>query len=99
MRIEVLLDGRRVAIAGVEQFGVVSAMITWVKRDPEGITAKIRAREHFDETDFVREACTLEISGMSSDTHLAWAREALRAGSEITVRVLGPGEYDAPPTR
>ena len=98
MRIEVLLDGQRVAIAAVDEFGVVSALVTWVKRNPERITDKVRAREHFDEAEFVRETCTLEISGLSSktDRHFAWAREALTPGNEVTVRILGPGEFDPP---
>ena len=101
MRIEVLLNGKRVAVAGVEEFGVVSAIVTWVKRRPGKVPEKVRSREDFDENEFLREECTLEVSGLDSvaDRHRGWAREALRAGAEITIRVLGPGEYNDPVER
>ena len=98
LRIEVLLNGRRVAIAGVESLGVLSAIVTWVRRNPANITAKMRADPEFDELHFLRETCELELSGLDSvtDKHLFWAREALRPGSEVTIRVLGPGAIDRP---
>jgi hypothetical protein len=98
MRVEVLLNGRSVAIAGVEEFGVVSTIVTWVKRRPGKVPDKVRSREGFDEAEFLREQCTLEISGLDSvsEKHQGWAREALQPGSEITIRVLGPGEFNPP---
>lgn len=97
MRIEVLLDGRRVAVAGVDEFGVVSAIISWVKRQPGKVSEAVRSRKGFDEAAFLREECTLEVSGLDSikDKHLSWARKALRPGAEVTIRVLGPGDYKA----
>ena len=98
VRFEVLLNGRRVAITGIKEFGVMSAIITWVRRNPKNITAKMRAEPGFDELHFLREICELELGGLdsSADKHLFWAREALRPGSEITIRVLPAGEFDAP---
>jgi hypothetical protein len=98
VRLEVLLNGRRVAIAGVEKFGVISAIITWVRRNPANITEKMRSDEGFDELHFLRETCDLDLGGLDSvsDKHLFWAKEALRPGSEITIRVLPAGEFDPP---
>jgi hypothetical protein len=98
MRIEVLVDGKRVAIAGVEQFGVVSAIVSWFRRDPSKVTPEMRSDPQFNETEFLRERCELDLGGLDSltDRHISWAHEALEAGSEITIRVLGPGDFDAP---
>jgi hypothetical protein len=98
VRFEVLLNGRRVAVIGMEQFGVVSAIITWVRRNPKNITEKMRADPSFDELHFLREQCELELGGLdaATDEHVFWAKEALRPGSEITIRVLPPGEFDIP---
>jgi hypothetical protein len=98
VRIEVLLDGRRVAVAGVEAFGVLSAVVTWVRRNPSSVTAKMRSDKDFDETYFLREICEVELSGLDAvaNEHLFWGKEALRPGSEVTIRVLPAGPFDAP---
>ena len=76
----------------------MSAIITWVRRNPKNISAKMRAEPNFDELHFLREICELEIGGLDSNTdkHLFWAKEALRPGSEITIRVLSAGDFDTP---
>ena len=98
IRVEVLLNGRRIAIAGIEKFGVISAIVTWVRRNPANITATMRSEKDFDETHFLREICELELSGLDSvrDKHVFWAKDALRPGSEVTIRILPAGEFDAP---
>src|SRR5687768_3728837 len=94
LRIEVLVNGRSLGVAGVEQFGVVSAVLSWVRRAPSKITEEMRADAHFDEQWFLRERCTVELGGLDSitETHLTWAKEALLPGAEVTIRILGPGE-------
>jgi hypothetical protein len=76
----------------------MSAIITWVRRNPKNITEKMRADPGFDELHFLRELCELEVGGLdaATDTHLSWAKEALRPGSEITIRVLSAGGFDPP---
>jgi hypothetical protein len=98
IRVEVLLNGRRIALAGVEQFGVISAIVTWVRRNPAKITEKMRADPKFDESRFLREVCEVEVGGLNSITenHLSWAKEALQPGSEVTIRILPSGPFDAP---
>ena len=98
LRVEILLNGRPVAIAGVESFGVISAVVTWVRRNPANITAQMRSDDEFDEIHFLREICELEISGLDAvtDEHLSWGRETLRPGSEVTIRNLPAGEFDTP---
>jgi len=66
--------------------------------EPASITAKMRSDREFDEIHFLREICELEVSGLdaAADKHVSWAREALRPGSEVTIRILPAGEFDAP---
>jgi len=98
LRVEVLLNGRRVAVAGVGSFGVISAIVTSARRNPADITDKMRSDKEFDEVHFLREICELEVAGLDAvaDKHVFWAREALRPGSEVTIRILPAGEFDAP---
>ena len=58
----------------------------------------MRSDKEFDELDFLREICELELSGLDAvkDQHVFWAREALRPGSEVTIRILPAGPCDAP---
>jgi len=101
LRLEILLNGRRLAIAGVEQFGVLSAIVSWVRRNPDKVTPEMRKREGFDELHFLREICEFQLSGLDSvtDESVFWVKEELRPGSEVTIRVLPQGEFDAPRTK
>lgn len=58
----------------------------------------MRSEEGFDELHFLREICELELGGLDSvsDKHVFWAKEPLRPGNEVTIRILSAGEYDAP---
>jgi catechol 2,3-dioxygenase-like lactoylglutathione lyase family enzyme len=98
VRYEVLVDGQRVAVTGIEEFGVLTTIVSWVRRNPAAITDTMRAQEHFDEVRFLRETCELELTGLDSteQKHHQWARVALHPGSEVTIRILAPGEFDAP---
>jgi hypothetical protein len=100
LRFEILLNGRRLAVTGIEKFGVLSTVISWVRRNPANLTAEKRREEGFDELQFLREICEIEFGGLDSaaDRSLFWGRESLRAGDEVTIRVLPPGEYDEPKT-
>jgi hypothetical protein len=98
VRLEILLNGRRLATTGIEQFGVLSAVLTWCRRNPSNVTAAMRGEDGFDELHFLREVCELEFGGLNSvaDRNVFWGKEALRPGDEVTVRILPQGEYDNP---
>jgi hypothetical protein len=100
MRVEVLLDGRRLAIAGVEEFGVLSAIVTWVKRSPAQVAEMTKTDSRFDKAELLREECKFDVSGLGpNDKNLSWGRETLQPGSELTIRILGPGQFDPPAKR
>ena len=98
VRFEILLNGRRLATTGIERFGVLSAVISWVRRNPSNVTAEMRAKDEFDELHFLREVCELEFGGLDSvaDRNVFCGKETLRPGDEVAVRILPQGEYDSP---
>ena len=98
LRYELLVNGERVTVAGVREYGVLSGIVSWVKRSPANVTAELRARKGFDEAEFLREVCEVTVTGLdsSSQDHFQWAQRSLRPGDEVTFRILPHGECDAP---
>jgi hypothetical protein len=98
LRFEVKVNGARVATIGADDPGVLTAIISWVKRGPQGITSEMRSDPKFNESVFLKEVCDLELGGLNSGTnrHTSWSRTSLQPGDEVTVRILGSGEYDPP---
>lgn len=95
MRFEVLLNGKRLCIAGVPEFGVLSTIVCRVKRNP----AQELPEKHANVSeDFFNEYVELSVGGLNSTERksLHWIREFISAGDEVTIRVLEPGEYDPP---
>jgi hypothetical protein len=91
IRYQVLINGRVVCTSGVEGLGVLTAILTWIKR-------KRRADDHAPGTDEILESHYLKVGGTTSgsDEHLQWCEEPLQEGDEIVIRILGPGAADKP---
>lgn len=98
LRYELLVNGEKISVAGVKEYGFLTGIVSWVKRSPENITTALRAREGFDETEFLQEACEVSVTGFdsASQKHFQWAQRALKPGDEVTIRILSPGEFDEP---
>ena len=98
LRYEILVNGERVSVAGVNEYGVLSGIVSWVKRSPANITAELRARKGFDEAEFLKEVCEVTVTGLDSSNkhHFEWAQRALEPGDEVTIRILPQGEFDVP---
>ncbi len=98
LRFEVLVNGVVKCVVGVEEFGVLSAIVGWVKRSPDQITPAMRARPGFDEEEFLAEEVSLSVTGLDSPTdhHVQWLERSLIPGDVVTIRVLGVGAYDLP---
>lgn len=88
---KVSLNGDEICTAGVRGFGVVSAIVTWVRRKPE----KSRDRKS------VEEELTVEVGGLDSDAgeHVKWLARHLHAGDRITVEVVEAESVDKPKRR
>ena len=96
LRLQLEINGKSICISGVEGFGVLSAIVDWVKRNP----ASFDPTELPDQTQesFNRERLRVTFGGLDSDAekHLGWYQQDLKVGDIVSVRVLGPGEIDDP---
>ncbi len=84
-RFEILKNGERVCISGITGDGVLTVGVTYVKHAQQELSHD------------------LQIGGLgmfngSKDRqyHAAWPSPHITVGDEITIRILPPGEYDAP---
>lgn len=92
VRFQVLVNGKQLCIAGVDRFGVLSACMSWVRRDPERYVAwKAEAEPTWSTSpeEWSRENIELSVTSLPQ---LPWCRHELSIGDEVTIRVLGPGE-------
>ena len=95
IRLQVLLNGELVTTAGMDECGVLHAILTRVFRTEED-HARYKSNTH-DEAEN-KEEISLSVGGLRSQTdeHLQWYDEAVKRGDEITIRILGAGDFDEP---
>ena len=100
-RFEVLLNGKRVCVAGIASFGVMNVILSRVKRNPKRFPGRKKvgytARQWSTEQLGVYVG-GLEINGEDerNDRHVDWLRRNIKPGDRIVVRVLQPGRFDPP---
>jgi hypothetical protein len=91
---EVYVNGKRVCLAGVGETGVLSGILTWVKRGPH------QAHEDAGEDDIPDEDVTLHVGGLGQHgkdaLHLDWADEDLNVGDEVLLRIVERDKCDPP---
>jgi|SRR5216683_1263147 len=97
---EVHLNGQRLCTAGIGDFGVLSAMITWVSHTPEKLARW--AAEGLPEIDAMR--VDLEVGGLNEDAseireHVKWIKRSLAVGDEIKLQITEARESDSPQHR
>ena len=87
------INGEYICTAGVRDFGVVSAIITWVRRKPEN------GRD--GETKTIQEELTAELGGLDSKSreHLKWWSQRLRVGDRVSIEVVDAKRADKPKRR
>jgi RimJ/RimL family protein N-acetyltransferase len=93
-RFQILGNGESFCTAGIKS-GVLSVMLTWVRRDPAACPPHLRESDEDSEGGDV----DLHVGGLENDAHIDWRRLYVDVGDEITVRVLGPGPFDPPQHR
>jgi hypothetical protein len=103
VRFEVLINGKRICTAGVNGYGVLSAVLSRVKRNPTQVTPT--ALENTTLERFLAELVEFEVGGLdSSDAagehgqYLTWHKRPMQVGDEVTIRILPAGESDPPRT-
>ncbi len=84
-RFEVLHNGKRACVAGIDGDGVLSAVVSYVKRPKEkprfslstgGLGHFVESREHRQ--------------------HVGWQMPEVGVGDEITIRIFSGGQFDNP---
>lgn len=102
MRFQILINGEKQCTAGVGDFGVLSTTVTHVKRNSN----KIKPNNDSLAEEVFRENIEIEVGGLDSnieseeyDRHFNYLKRKLKAGDEIKIKILGPGEYDEPPNK
>ena len=87
---EVSLNGSRICTAGVGDWGVLTTMVSWVRR--EGSDANPGDTE---------EELTLDVGGLiaSAKEHVRWTERSVAAGDELTIRIVSQESADPPTER
>ncbi len=93
LRFDTVVNGTRYCLAGSGRYGVLALNLVWIKRDPKK-RPPLKTAERW-----CREECRLRIGAMTGDYQEAWEPLTVKEGDEITIRVLGPGRSDLPPSR
>jgi hypothetical protein len=100
-RFEVLINGRRACVAGVDTYGVLNVILSRVKRNPLRFP-KQRPGQHTKRT-WSREQLDVYVGGLEidgederNDRHLVWLKRRIRPGDKIMVRVLPVGPVSKP---
>jgi hypothetical protein len=90
---EVFLNGNKVCTAGVGDLGVLTAMLTWVRREGKNT--------EFKESRNVEEELTLNVGGFvsSKHEHVRWSESTLAVGDDIRVCVVDLESVDVPGDR
>jgi hypothetical protein len=92
---EVHVNGKLACTAGAGDEGVLSAIVTWAKRDAA------RCPENLTPEEWCREGLDLDVGGTegSSGEHVRWLRQTLQRGDEVTIRVVERAAADPPTLR
>ena len=100
-RFEILINGRKACVAGVSRFGVLSVVLTRVRRNPERFPGRKRVR--YTKRTWSREKLDVYVGGLEingknelDDRSLVWLRQLLKPGDRIEVRVLSKGPVTSP---
>ena len=101
IRFQFLINGKSVCVTGVEGFAVLSATLSYAKRNPD-MYQKQKAKSldncQISLEEWARESIGIAAHSSSNDgsQHSSWFDHELGVGDEVTIRVLGPGPSDEP---
>ena len=97
---EIYCNGEKLCTAGIGEFGVLSAILTWVSHEPEKL--KKWAEEGTPSTEPTRLEFTVGGLGRcvgEAGEHLKWVESDLNVGDEIRIRVVDVPSADPPSRR
>lgn len=91
LALEVEIDGERFVVAGSEDWGLLSVILTAQRGTPDAPAVSART----DSVD-VRVGGLTERDGSGQTHHLRWGNKELRLGSRVSVRVIEVDQADTP---
>jgi hypothetical protein len=94
LRLQVSLNGRVLCVAGMDEFGVLTASVELTRLPGERDPSNPAHRPVEEHRQFWVEGQTFQ-----EDDTLRWVKQTVGPGDEITIRVLGSGEHDPPAER
>jgi hypothetical protein len=106
MRFEITVNGKRYCVAGSGAYGVLSAILSWVKRRPDRYDPAKNKDCTLEE--WATEELTFDVGGLDSSDpagsrQIRWNPKdgpmVLKPGDEVLIRVLADGEFDEPTFR
>lgn len=90
---EVSLNRKKICLAGVGDRGVLSAILSWAKREGQDTEA--------EESGKSEEELMLSVGGLitSKKEHVRWTEKTLTVGDEVCIRVTDLESVDPPAAR
>ena len=95
---EIFVNGKKICTAGIDsEFGVLTSILTWVKRDLNQFSSEDRHEMLEEELDFNVGG---HISyGKNDYENLDWIKKSLSLGDEIKIRIVESAKADEPLNR
>ena len=95
VRFEVILNGKRLCIAGLDGYGVLLVtMVVATQLEPD--RANTEKEPHALVFDINFGVGGLESSDSTGDQHILWVNRTLQEGDDVRIRILPEGEHDPP---
>lgn len=90
---QIYLNGKKLTTAGVGDLGVLSAVVSWVRRKGDHTLAKKQDR--------MEEELSLHVGGLISPTeeHVRWLDRGLKVGDEVRIAIAEDAKVDRPSHR
>jgi hypothetical protein len=89
----VYLNGKKMSTAGVGELGVLTALVSCVRRKGE--------RRRIKKPDRVEQEITLDVGGLitPTDEHVRWLDCKLKVGDEVRIRIVDNAPSERPHSR
>jgi hypothetical protein len=86
---EIRINDKKVCTVGIDEPGVVSTIVSWMRSVPRGKGTRATERTH------------IHIGGLNSrtETHYTWLTRDLRIGDEVKINLVTKTKVDRPASR
>jgi hypothetical protein len=96
---DVSRNDKRLFVAGVGGYGVLTAMVSWVAHPPEKLAQWMTDGIVDPETGELNlQVGGLQVGGLKDNLHMRWIDKPLRVGDEIRIHVIDASRVDTATT-